>query len=310
MCLCCILVSLSIALALSLSQHSNLSLLVCRSLPLSHISSLHCLSLGSLSPLPLSLYLPCPLLPPLLSLSISLSLSPPFPPLPIPLASSLSLSLSLSHTQISVSLTHISLSFLSSLSLCVCLSLSLSHTHYLSHFSLISLSQSVCLSLSLSLPLPLSISLSLSPSALLLSLTPSPLLCVPVELLSRYSVEADLCGSRIASYVLENSASFPMLIGDDFDDNTKIQMALFLVSHGMLGRVCSSHIQSLPITNISRYIHGTVVSLVRVHVLRQQHQDTDGALPRKSRDGGCLGGCALVPYSVVYHTVPSNHKHQ
>ena len=47
---------------------------------------------------------------------------------------------------------------------------------------------------------------------------------------SERGVDEDICTSLLRSYALENSISYPMLIGEDMDVTTKIQLIIFLVS--------------------------------------------------------------------------------
>ena len=47
---------------------------------------------------------------------------------------------------------------------------------------------------------------------------------------SERGVDEDICTSLFRSYALENSISYPMLIGEDMDVTTKIQLTIFLVS--------------------------------------------------------------------------------
>ena len=51
---------------------------------------------------------------------------------------------------------------------------------------------------------------------------------------SERGVDEDICTSLLRSYALENSVSYPMLIGEDMDVTTKIQLTLFLVSFSLL----------------------------------------------------------------------------
>ncbi|KAF4532430.1 hypothetical protein B566_EDAN003883 [Ephemera danica] len=46
---------------------------------------------------------------------------------------------------------------------------------------------------------------------------------------NRLNVDEDLCTTTLISYVSEHSNSYPMLIGEDFDDALRTQIALFLL---------------------------------------------------------------------------------
>lgn len=49
------------------------------------------------------------------------------------------------------------------------------------------------------------------------------------KMLHRAQIDEDICTSLLASYISENSKSYPMLIGDGFTEKQKSDMALFLV---------------------------------------------------------------------------------
>lgn len=50
------------------------------------------------------------------------------------------------------------------------------------------------------------------------------------KMLHRAQIDEDICTSLLASYISENSKSYPMLIGDNFTEKQKNDLALFLVS--------------------------------------------------------------------------------
>ena len=50
-----------------------------------------------------------------------------------------------------------------------------------------------------------------------------------VMLITENGMDEDICTSLLRSYALENSLSFPMMIGEDANTTTKIQLTLFLV---------------------------------------------------------------------------------
>ena len=51
-------------------------------------------------------------------------------------------------------------------------------------------------------------------------------------LITENGMDEDICTSLLRSYALENSLSFPMMIGEDSNTTTKIQLTLFLVMLG------------------------------------------------------------------------------
>ncbi|XP_026477392.1 protein ABHD16A [Ctenocephalides felis] len=65
------------------------------------------------------------------------------------------------------------------------------------------------------------------------------------KMLHRAQIDEDICASLLASYISENSKSYPMLIGDGFTEKQKSDMALFLVKKHMKDYQ-SSHCLPLP----------------------------------------------------------------
>lgn len=61
----------------------------------------------------------------------------------------------------------------------------------------------------------------------------------------RVGVDEDMCSSTIISYVTEHSNSFPMKLGEEFDEDMKAQMTLFLASK-YLTDFRSGHCSPLP----------------------------------------------------------------
>lgn len=62
---------------------------------------------------------------------------------------------------------------------------------------------------------------------------------------NRLNVDEDLCTTTLISYVSEHSNSYPMMIGEDFDDALRTQIALFLC-HKYLVDYNSTHCTPLP----------------------------------------------------------------
>lgn len=58
-------------------------------------------------------------------------------------------------------------------------------------------------------------------------------------------VDEDVCTERLASYIRENGASFPMMIGEAMDVNVKVQLVLFLAKKHMVD-FNSTHCTPLP----------------------------------------------------------------
>lgn len=56
------------------------------------------------------------------------------------------------------------------------------------------------------------------------------LLSKPLETFSYTVAEEKLCMSRLITYASDEGKSFPMLIGADYNEEVRSQMALFLVS--------------------------------------------------------------------------------
>lgn len=56
------------------------------------------------------------------------------------------------------------------------------------------------------------------------------LLSKPLETFNYTVAEEKLCMSRLITYASDEGKSFPMLIGADYNEEVRSQMALFLVS--------------------------------------------------------------------------------
>ncbi|XP_046996590.1 phosphatidylserine lipase ABHD16A [Schistocerca americana] len=70
------------------------------------------------------------------------------------------------------------------------------------------------------------------------------------QLWNKHAVDESLCTSVLLSYIAESSTSYPMLLGEEFAKDLKIQMTLFLASKYMID-FRSSHCTQLP-TNLFR----------------------------------------------------------
>lgn len=69
-----------------------------------------------------------------------------------------------------------------------------------------------------------------NPAEVVFPATQFACLVVTVMMWSDRGVDEEICTSLLRSYALENSVSYPMLIGADMDLTTKVQLTLFLVS--------------------------------------------------------------------------------